>query len=89
MLRDEMYKPFGIRPNQLGLIDQPEDARQVNEYLRQTGAELAIWEPWLLLDFCAGVTPPLALRSLWRSCYKFGQPRTRGHQRLTLRQYSS
>jgi hypothetical protein len=49
--RDEAYKRFGIRPNQLGLIDSLEDARQVNEYLLQTGAEPAIWEPWLLLDY--------------------------------------
>ena len=28
-----------------------EDARQVTDYLLQTGAEPAIWEPWLLLDY--------------------------------------
>jgi len=48
---DEAYKRFGIRPNQLGLIDRFEDARQVNESLLQTGAEPAVWEPWLLLDY--------------------------------------
>src|ERR1700730_1118008 len=46
----EAYKRFGIRPNQLGLIDKLDDVRQVNEYLLHTGAEPAIWEPWLLLD---------------------------------------
>jgi len=48
---DEAYKRFGIRPNHLGLIDRLEDARQVNDYLLQTGAEPAIWEPWLVLDY--------------------------------------
>jgi hypothetical protein len=48
---DGVYKGFGIRPNQLGLIETLNDARQVNEYLLQTGAEPAIWEPWLLLDY--------------------------------------
>lgn len=48
---DEVYKRFGIRPNHLGLIDKLDDARQVNGYLLQTGAEPAIWEPWLLLDY--------------------------------------
>jgi hypothetical protein len=48
---DEAYKRFGIRPNQLGLIESFDDARQVNEYLLETGAEPAIWEPWLLLDY--------------------------------------
>jgi hypothetical protein len=48
---DEIYKRFGIRPNHVGLIDGFDEARQVNEYLLQTGAEPAIWEPWLLLDY--------------------------------------
>jgi hypothetical protein len=48
---DEMYKRFGIRPNHFGFIDRFDEARQVNEYLLQTGAEPAIWEPWLLLDY--------------------------------------
>jgi hypothetical protein len=48
---DEVHKRFGIRPNQLGLIDKLEDALRVNDYLLHTGAEPAIWEPWLLLDY--------------------------------------
>ena len=48
---NEAYSRFGIRPNQFGLIDKLEDARQVTDYLLQTGAEPAIWEPWLLLDY--------------------------------------
>lgn len=48
---DEAYKRFGICPNRLGLIDKLDDACTVNEYLLETGAETAIWEPWLLLDY--------------------------------------
>ena len=48
---DEAFRRFEIRPNQLGLIDEFEQARQVTEYLVETGAEPAIWEPWLLLDY--------------------------------------
>src|ERR1700726_2079517 len=48
---DDVYKRFGILPNQLGLIDKLEDARTVNDYLLNSGAEPAIWEPWLLLDY--------------------------------------
>ncbi len=53
----ETHLRFGIRPNQFGLIDKFEDARQVNDYLLQTGAEPAIWEPWLLLDYAPKSTP--------------------------------
>lgn len=48
---DEVNTRFGIRPNRLGLIDKFEDARRVNEFLLETGAEPAIWEPWLLVDY--------------------------------------
>jgi hypothetical protein len=50
---NEVQKRFGIRPNRLGLIDKFEDACQVNEYLLETGAEPAIWEPWLLIEYAA------------------------------------
>jgi hypothetical protein len=53
----EAHKRFGIRPNQFGLIDKFEDARQVNDYLLQTGAEPGIWEPWLLLNYGRKITP--------------------------------
>jgi hypothetical protein len=48
---DEAIKRFGIRPNELGLINELSDAQQVNEFLLQTGAEPAIWEPWLVIDY--------------------------------------
>ena len=57
---DEAYKRFSIRPNQLGLIDTLDDARQVNEYLLQTGAEPAVWEPWLLLDYAPTIATALS-----------------------------
>jgi hypothetical protein len=47
----EVDERLGIRPNQFGLIDGLEDARRVNDYLLETGAEPAIWAPWLLLDY--------------------------------------
>jgi len=56
---DEAYKRFGIRPNQLGLIDSLEDARRVNDRLVGTGAEPAIWEPWLLVDYSSKRADPM------------------------------
>ena len=44
-------KLLGIRPNQNGLISKLEDAIQVTEDLVRTGAEPAIWEPWLLVNY--------------------------------------
>jgi hypothetical protein len=55
---NEIHKKFGIRPNRLGLIDQLEDACQVNDYLLRTGAEPAIWEPWLLVGYAPNSTHP-------------------------------
>jgi hypothetical protein len=54
---DEVFKRFGIRPNQLGLIDGLDEAKRVNDYLLETGAEPAIWEPWLVLDYTATSHP--------------------------------
>lgn len=51
---DEVFKRFGIRPNGFGLIDTLHDARRANEYLLETGAEPAIWEPWLVFDYTPG-----------------------------------
>ncbi len=48
---DEAAKLFGVRPNQNGLISKLEDAIQVTEHLVKTGAEPAIWEPWLLVKY--------------------------------------
>jgi hypothetical protein len=48
---EEIYENSGIRPNRLGLIETFDQARTVNDYLLRTGAEPAIWEPWLLIDY--------------------------------------
>jgi hypothetical protein len=48
---DEAEKLFGVRPNQNGLISNLEDAVQITENLVRTGAEPAIWEPWLLVNY--------------------------------------
>ena len=48
---DETEKLFGVRPNQNGLITKLEDAIRITEHLVRTGAEPAIWEPWLLLKY--------------------------------------
>lgn len=48
---DEAAKLFGVRPNENGLISKLEDAIQITEHLVKTGAEPAIWEPWLLVKY--------------------------------------
>ena len=52
---DETFRQFGIAPNRFGLIDNLQDARRANDYLLKAGAEPAIWEPWLLLDYSEGI----------------------------------
>jgi hypothetical protein len=42
---------FGIRPNRAGFIDSFADAVRVTENLKATGAEPAIWEPWLIVRY--------------------------------------
>jgi hypothetical protein len=48
---DETEKLFGIRPNENGLISRLDDAIKITENLVRTGAEPAIWEPWLLVNY--------------------------------------
>jgi hypothetical protein len=50
---DGAYKQFGIRPNQFGLIEDLDNAVRVRDWLLQTGAEPAIWEPSLLLEYAS------------------------------------
>jgi hypothetical protein len=47
----EALERFGIRPNQHGFIITHEDAVYVTEYVVATGAEPAIWEPWLVVKY--------------------------------------
>jgi hypothetical protein len=42
---------FRIRPNQHGFIDSLEDAVRVTRHMAATGAEPAIWEPWLVMRY--------------------------------------
>ena len=47
----DAYTLFGIRPNGSGFIDSFNDAVRVTENLKATGAEPAIWEPWLVVQY--------------------------------------
>lgn len=42
---------FGVRPNENGLIPDLDGGIQTTEYLARTGAEPAIWAPWLLVKY--------------------------------------
>jgi len=48
---EEAAKEFGIRPNRHGLIESFEDAVRVTKHLKSTGAEPAIWAPWLVVRY--------------------------------------
>ena len=50
---------FGIRPNREGFIDSLADAVRVTRDLKATGAETAIWEPWLVVQYGSGELRPL------------------------------
>jgi hypothetical protein len=47
----EASEQFAIKPNQHGFIDTLDDAMRVTEHLKATGAEPAIWEPWLIVNY--------------------------------------
>lgn len=47
----EAYARFGIRTNSRGFIDSFDDAVRVTRHLKATGAESAIWEPWLVVQY--------------------------------------
>ncbi|HYX52605.1 MAG TPA: hypothetical protein VE783_04090 [Candidatus Limnocylindrales bacterium] len=49
----EALQKFGVRPNSMGFIDSLEDAVRVTRDLKATGAEPAIWEPWLIVQYAA------------------------------------
>lgn len=48
---DAVKSHFGIRPNENGLISTLEEGTQVVDYLTETGAEPAIWEPWIVVEY--------------------------------------
>jgi hypothetical protein len=47
----EARDQFGVKPNQHGFIDSLADAVRVTEYMKATGAETAVWEPWLVVRY--------------------------------------
>jgi hypothetical protein len=49
----DAYKQFGVRPNSAGFIDSFDDAIRITRNLKETGAETAIWEPWLVVEYSA------------------------------------
>jgi hypothetical protein len=55
----EAYDRFGIRPNGEGFIDLLADAVRVTQNLKATGAETAIWVPWLVVQYGGGEESPL------------------------------
>ena len=54
----EVNDRFGIRPNRAGFIDSLADAVRVTRDLKATGAETAIWEPWLVVQYGSGELVP-------------------------------
>jgi len=54
----DVYDQFGIRPNSFGFIDSFDDAVRVTRNLKETGAETAIWEPWLIVQYDTGEKLP-------------------------------
>ena len=47
----DVSERFGIQPNRYGFIDEFADAVRVTEHLKATGAEPAVWEPWLVVQY--------------------------------------
>jgi hypothetical protein len=55
----EAHDRFGILPNSEGFIDSFADAVRVTQNLKATGAETAIWEPWLVVQYGSAEESPL------------------------------
>lgn len=47
----EVSSHLGIQPNENGLISTPEEGIQVVRHLTETGAEPAIWAPWIVVEY--------------------------------------
>jgi hypothetical protein len=47
----EALEKFGVGTNSLGFIETFDDALRVTQYLKSTGAESGIWEPWLVVRY--------------------------------------
>jgi hypothetical protein len=52
-LERNVFREFGIRPAENGLIQSAADARQAADYcgLESVGAEPGIWLPWLIVEY--------------------------------------
>ena len=48
---DEVESALGVGTNQKGFISELENAIRVTEHLVATGAESAMWEPWLVVQY--------------------------------------
>jgi hypothetical protein len=48
---DEVHSRFKTLPNENGLISTLSEAIQATHYLIESGAEPAIWEPWLVTEY--------------------------------------
>lgn len=50
-LPEEAHEKFGVTPNPFGFLDSITEAMQVTRYAKETGAEQAMWAPWLVLQY--------------------------------------
>jgi hypothetical protein len=48
---DDVNSRLGICPNENGLISTLEQSTQIVRYLTETGAEPAVWEPWIVVEY--------------------------------------
>ncbi len=48
---EEIGKKLGIRMNENGLLSSLADGIRTTDFVRQHGAEMAIWEPWLVASY--------------------------------------
>ncbi len=48
---EEIGKTLGIRMNENGLLSSLADGIRTTDFVRQHGAEMAIWEPWLVASY--------------------------------------
>jgi hypothetical protein len=48
---DKVDSDLKVQPNEEGFISTLEEATKVVEFLKATGSEEAIWEPWLIVEY--------------------------------------
>lgn len=47
----EAKEKLGVTPNQFGFVDSLADGVRIRNYLKETGAEQSVWEPWLIVSY--------------------------------------